>query len=96
MSRAERRAQRAVRKESRRQQWTNIKAAYKLARQHDKLLLPLIIGIPIVVIGGMVALGFVLGHPIFFAIIGVLVGALLTFAVFGRRAGRAAAEMATA
>jgi hypothetical protein len=90
VSRAERRAQRAVRRQSRRQQWANIRAAYSLARQHDKLLLPLLIGIPIVVIGGLVALGIVLGHPILFSIFGVIIGLLITAAVFGRRAGQAA------
>lgn len=88
--RAEKRAARQTRRQSRREQIGNIKAAYKLARQHDKWLLPLIIVVPVVVIGGFVALGIVTGHPYFFSFMGVLLGALATAAVFGRRAGAAA------
>jgi len=90
VAREDRRAQRAQRRESRREQWGNIRAAYSLARQHDRLLLPIIIGLPIVVIGGFVVLGIAIGHPIYLSIVGVLIGLLGTAAIFGRRAGNAA------
>jgi hypothetical protein len=90
MAREERRAQRAQRREARRQQWGNIRTAYRVAREHDRLLLPILIAMPVVIIGGFVALGIVVGHPIYLTVLGVILGLLGTAAVFGRRAGNAA------
>jgi hypothetical protein len=81
---------RGAQRDQRRQQMSNVKAAFGVARRHDKWLLPALIGLPVVVIGGFVVLGITTGHVILFPIVGVMLAAIATSALFGRRAGSAA------
>jgi hypothetical protein len=81
---------RAAQKEQRRRQLSNIGAAFRLARQHDRWLLPVLIALPVAIIAGFVVLGIALGHVIIFPVLGVLLAAMATAGLFGRRAGAAA------
>jgi hypothetical protein len=67
-----------------------IRAAYTMTRKVDPMvgwvtlaagLLPLLV---------LLAIGFLIGHPIYLAIIGVMLGVLLATIVFGKRAEKAA------
>jgi uncharacterized protein DUF4191 len=97
VARADRKSAKAARaaasnaqREKRSQQMSNVKAAFGIARRHDKWLIPALITVPLVIIGGFVVLGIAIGHVIVFPILGVLLAAAATSALFGRRAGAAA------
>ena len=75
---------------SRREKLRQIKAAFSMTRKADPKMLPLVIGVFVITLVVAVALGVVLGHPIYFSILGVLLAAVLTAFVFGRRVQRTA------
>jgi hypothetical protein len=64
--------------------------AFTVTRKHDRLLIPLLIATLVVVTGGLIAVGFLLGHWLTFTILGVFAGVLAAMVMFGRRASRAA------
>jgi hypothetical protein len=63
-----------------------IRMAVKATRDADPKFLPLVLGIPIAVFAVLLGLGFVLGSPILFGIIGFLLALIVAVVVFGRRA----------
>src|SRR4051794_16862830 len=63
--------------------------AFTVTRKHDRLLIPLLIATVVVVTGGLIAVGFALGHWLTFTILGVMAGVLAAMVMFGRRASRA-------
>lgn len=67
-----------------------IAQTYKMTRQADPRIGLVLAAVGIVTFGVVLALGFLIGHPIFAAILGALVGLLAMAVVFGRRAERAA------
>lgn len=67
-----------------------IKTAYQLAGRDDPRLPLYIAGPAILALGVLLAIGFVLGHPIYFGVLGVLVAAAVAAIVFGRRASASA------
>ncbi|MEU9101522.1 DUF4191 domain-containing protein [Streptomyces sp. NPDC048361] len=67
-----------------------IALTYKMTRKADSKIGLVIAGVGIVVIGVFLAIGFLLGHPIYLGILGLLVAVLAMAIVFGRRAERAA------
>ena len=75
---------------TRREKWAQIKLAFSMTRKADPKMLPLVIGVFVITIVVAVALGIVLDHPIYFTILGVLLAAVLTAFVFGRRVQRTA------
>ena len=79
-------ARKAAAKERRAQLWQ----AFNIQRQEDKRLLPYMIGAFVLIVGVSVAVGVWAGGLTMITIIplGVLLGGLVTFIIFGRRAQR--------
>ncbi|MBM9505400.1 DUF4191 domain-containing protein [Actinacidiphila acididurans] len=69
---------------------SQIVQTYKMTRQADPRIGLVIAGVGVVTFGVILALGFVIGHPIYAGILGILLAALAMAVVFGRRAERAA------
>jgi hypothetical protein len=67
-----------------------IAQTYKMTRQADSKIGLVLAAVGIVTFGVILALGFLINHPIYAGILGLLVGLLATAVVFGRRAERAA------
>lgn len=67
-----------------------IRAAYKMTRQVDPLVGWITFATGFVIFALVLAIGFLLGHPIYAGIIGAMLGFLLATIVFGRRAEKAA------
>src|SRR4051794_13688507 len=72
-------------KPTRRQRARQIKTAFDLTRENDPRLLPMLLSAVLGPLVLLLALGFVLGHPVFFGILGLLIGLVAGVAVFGRR-----------
>jgi uncharacterized protein (DUF58 family) len=69
---------------------SQIAQTYKMTRQADPRVGLVIAAVGIVTFGVILALGYLIGHPIYAAILGALLAALAMAVVFGRRAERAA------
>ncbi|MEV8523395.1 MULTISPECIES: DUF4191 domain-containing protein [unclassified Streptomyces] len=67
-----------------------IALTYKMTRKADSKIGLVIAGVGIVTIGVFLAIGFLLGHPVYLGILGLLAALLAMAIVFGRRAERAA------
>jgi Domain of unknown function (DUF4191) len=67
-----------------------IAQTYKMTRQADSKIGLVIAAVGIVTFGVILALGFLIGHPIYAGILGFLLAFLAMAVVFGRRAERAA------
>ncbi|WP_329131043.1 DUF4191 domain-containing protein [Streptomyces sp. NBC_01476] len=63
---------------------------YKMTRQADSTIGLVLAAVGIVTFGVILALGFLIGHPIYAGILGFLLAVLAMAVVFGRRAERAA------
>ena len=72
-------------KPSRGERAKQITMAFKLTRANDPRLVVLLLVAFFVPLAVFVALGILLGHPIYLTILGLLVGVLALVAVFGRR-----------
>ncbi|KAA1252187.1 DUF4191 domain-containing protein [Mycobacterium simiae] len=89
-TRAAKAAASAARKAAARQRRTQLWQAFNIQRKEDKRLLPYMIGAFVLVVGIAVAVGVSAGGLTMVALIpfGVLLGALVAFIIFGRRAQR--------
>ncbi|MGW4105988.1 DUF4191 domain-containing protein [Streptomyces sp. NPDC004976] len=67
-----------------------IALTYKMTRRADKKIGLVLAAVGIVTFGVFLAIGFLIGHPIYLGILGFLLAFLATAIVFGRRAERAA------
>jgi len=67
-----------------------VRQAYKLTRKADPQLPWVLLAAGFLVFAVMLALGLVLGHPIYLGILGLLLALLVMTVIFGRRAERAA------
>ncbi|MFH5210885.1 DUF4191 domain-containing protein [Antrihabitans sp. NCIMB 15449] len=74
-------AKKAASKQRRSQLWQ----AFNMQRKEDKLLLPLMIGAVVVSTVAFFLIGLIFGLQWFLLSIGILVGILLAFIIFGRR-----------
>lgn len=72
-------------KPSRRAKFGQIKQAFTLTRKSDPKMLPLVLAAFLVPFALLLALGFVVGHPVYLGIFGLLVAFVVGTAVFGRR-----------
>src|SRR4051794_9442275 len=72
-------------KPSRRARAKQIKQAFDLTRANDPRLLPLLLAAFLGPLVLLIVVGVLLGHPIYFGILGLLVGLVGGVAVFGRR-----------
>jgi hypothetical protein len=77
-------ARKAASKERRSQLWQ----AFQIQRKEDKRLLPYMIGAFVLIVAASVALGLVMGGPTTYMLIplAIVLGALVAFIIFGRRA----------
>ncbi|WP_338676269.1 DUF4191 domain-containing protein [Streptomyces sp. SCSIO 30461] len=67
-----------------------IALTYKMTRRSDPKIGLIIGAVGIVTFGVLLAIGFLIGHPVYLGILGFLLGFLAMAIVFGRRAERAA------
>ncbi|WP_149179952.1 DUF4191 domain-containing protein [Streptomyces sp. TRM49041] len=67
-----------------------IALTYKMTRRSDPKIGLVLAGVGIVVFGVLLAVGFLIGHPVYLGILGFLLAFLAMAIVFGRRAERAA------
>ncbi|MFF4579277.1 DUF4191 domain-containing protein [Streptomyces sp. NPDC001373] len=67
-----------------------IALTYKMTRKADPKVGLIVAGVGIVTFGVFLAVGFLIGHPAYLGILGLLVAFLAMAIVFGRRAERAA------
>ncbi|MFI0904845.1 DUF4191 domain-containing protein [Streptomyces sioyaensis] len=67
-----------------------IALTYKMTRRVDSKVGLVVAGVGIVVFGVLLAIGFVIGHPLYAGILGFVLAFLAMAIVFGRRAERAA------
>ena len=72
-------------KPSRGERAKQIKMAFKLTKENDPRLVLVLIAAFLVPLVVFVALGILLGHPIYLGVLGLLTGLLALVAVFGRR-----------
>ncbi|MFF1447025.1 DUF4191 domain-containing protein [Streptomyces sp. NPDC058274] len=67
-----------------------IALTYKMTRKADSTIGLVLAAVGIVTLGVFLAIGFLIGHPVYLGILGLLLAFLATAIVFGRRAERAA------
>jgi hypothetical protein len=67
-----------------------IALTYKMTRRADKTIGLVLAGVFLLILGVFLAIGFLIGHPVYLGILGFLLAFLGTAIVFGRRAERAA------
>jgi hypothetical protein len=72
-------------KVSRGERARQIGTAFKLTRQGDPRLVPLLLAAFLLPLAVLLAIGFAIGHPIYLGILGLLVALVAVVAVFGRR-----------
>ncbi|RBM19848.1 DUF4191 domain-containing protein [Streptomyces sp. PT12] len=63
---------------------------YKMTRRADRWIGWVLAGVGLGTFGVVLGIGFLIGHPIYLGVLGLLVALLTTAIVFGRRAERAA------
>ncbi|THA26776.1 DUF4191 domain-containing protein [Streptomyces sp. RKND-216] len=63
---------------------------YKMTRRVDRKIGWILAGVGLGTLGVLIGIGFLIGHPVYLGILGVLLAFLATAIVFGRRAERAA------
>lgn len=67
-----------------------IALTYKMTRRADRKIGLILAGVGLVTFGVLLAIGFLIGHPIYAGILGVMLALLAMAIIFGRRAERAA------
>ncbi|MEU6815259.1 DUF4191 domain-containing protein [Streptomyces sp. NPDC046860] len=67
-----------------------IALTYKMTRKADKTIGLVLAAVGLGIFAVLLVIGFLVGHPVYLGILGVLLGLLATAIVFGRRAERAA------
>ncbi|BDH04130.1 MULTISPECIES: DUF4191 domain-containing protein [Streptomyces] len=67
-----------------------IALTYKMTRKADKTIGLVLAAVGLGIFAVLLVIGFLIGHPVYGGILGVLLGLLATAIVFGRRAERAA------
>ncbi|WP_425834702.1 DUF4191 domain-containing protein [Streptomyces fractus] len=67
-----------------------IAQTYKMTRRVDTKIGLVLAGVGIVTFGVLLAIGFLIGHPIYLGILGILLALLAMAIIFGRRAEKAA------
>ncbi|MGV9710263.1 DUF4191 domain-containing protein [Gordonia sp. NPDC003424] len=77
-------ARRAASKERRQQLWQ----AFQMQRKEDSRLIPYMVGVLLLVVAVFVVIGLLIGHVWFLLPIGIVLGLLAAFVLFGRRVQR--------
>lgn len=63
---------------------------YKMTRRADRMIGWILAGVGLVTFGVLLAVGFLIGHPVYAGILGAVLALLAMAIIFGRRAERAA------
>jgi hypothetical protein len=69
---------------------SQMRQAYAMTRKGDPLVTLIVLGTFVIVFGVILVIGFIVGNPITFGIVGVVAGLLAALVIFGRRAEKAA------
>ena len=75
---------------TRREKLSQLKLAFSMTRKADPRMLPLVIGTFVITLAVLVMVGFLLGHPVYLGILGLLLALMVTAVVFSRRVQRTA------
>lgn len=67
-----------------------IALTYKMTKRSDRWIGLILLGIGLVTFGVLLGIGFLIGHPIYLGILGLLLALLAAAIVFGRRAEKSA------
>jgi hypothetical protein len=67
-----------------------IALTYKMTRRADRKIGLILAGVGLVTFGVLLAVGFLIGHPVYAGVLGVMLSLLAMAIIFGRRAERAA------
>jgi hypothetical protein len=67
-----------------------IALTYKMTRRADRKIGLILAGVGLVTFGVLLAIGYLIGHPVYAGILGVMLALLAMAIIFGRRAERAA------
>ena len=67
-----------------------IRTAFSMTRKNDPKLVPIMLAAFLAPFGLLLALGFVLGHPIYLGFIGFMIALVVMVAIFGRRVQKTA------
>ncbi|MEU6401684.1 DUF4191 domain-containing protein [Streptomyces sp. NPDC046985] len=67
-----------------------IALTFKMTRKADPTISLVLAGVFIITFGVLLGIGFLIGHPVYLGILGILLAVIATMVVFGRRAERAA------
>ncbi|GAB16653.1 hypothetical protein GOEFS_009_00210 [Gordonia effusa NBRC 100432] len=81
-------AAKATRKQASRERRSQLWQAFQMQRKEDKRLIPYMLGVFVLVVAIFVGLGFAFDQVLFLTPIGVLLGLLAAFILFGRRVQR--------
>ncbi|HWM38703.1 MAG TPA: DUF4191 domain-containing protein [Streptomyces sp.] len=63
---------------------------YKMTRRADRMIGWILAGVGLLTLGVLLAIGFLIGHPVYAGILGAVLALLAMAIIFGRRAERAA------
>jgi hypothetical protein len=88
LSKEEKKALRAQKRAASRQRYKQIWQAFQMQRREDKALIPIMLGIVVAAVAVLSLVGFLFFDPVTawtFVVLGVLIGALGAFSIFGRR-----------
>jgi hypothetical protein len=80
----------AAPKASRGERFQQIRTAFQLTRKGDPKLIPLLLAAFLGPFALLLAIGFVIGHPVYLGILGLMTALIVAVAVFGRRVQRTA------
>mgnify|MGYP002652516555 CR=1 FL=1 len=86
----QRAAAKAARKQASKERRSQIWQAFNMQRKDDKLLLPLMIGALLLITAAAFGIGWIFGIQWFLLPVGLLLGVLVAFIIFGRRVQKSA------
>lgn len=84
-SKEDKKAAKKARRKASRERFTQIWQAFQMQRKEDKRLIPYMVGVFVLIVAICVGIGFWVGSPWLTAPLGVVLGILAAFLLFGRR-----------
>ncbi|QTI67620.1 DUF4191 domain-containing protein [Gordonia sp. L191] len=84
-SKADKKAARQARRKASKERFTQLWQAFQMQRKEDKRLIPYMVGLFVLIVAIFVVIGLFIGSPWLLVPIGVVLGILAAFLLFGRR-----------
>ncbi|GAB23914.1 hypothetical protein GOPIP_059_01040 [Gordonia polyisoprenivorans NBRC 16320 = JCM 10675] len=84
-SKADKKAARQARQKASKERFTQLWQAFQMQRKEDKRLIPYMVGLFVLIVAIFVVIGLFVGSPWLLVPIGVVLGILAAFLLFGRR-----------